>query len=229
LSPPSQSPCSPSPSIASLAFASCLGYSPFGTGAQCEEGRALRARLKSGDERFLAQAAVLVWRQCRTSGRFGEFFGPGVLLVPLPRSQPAARGPWVGERLSWYLAELGLAEAVWPLLRRCHGVRKSAFAPAGERPSVLEHYASFGLQPAAVRPQRRAGSSRPRVLLVDDVVTRGRTLLAAAARVREALPGWEVRGFALLRTLERAEHLGSIVDPCEGEVRWLRGDARRVP
>lgn len=94
---------------------------------------------------------------------------------------------------------------------------------------MLAHYASFGMEPAAVRPKRRAAPTRPRVLLVDDVVTRGRTLLAAAARVREALPGWEVRGFALLRTLDRAERLGSIVDPCEGEVRWLGGDARRVP
>jgi phosphoribosylpyrophosphate synthetase len=68
-----------------------------------------------------------------------------------------------------------------------------------------------------------------RLTLVDDVVTRGRTLLAAAARLHEAFPVAEIRAFALLRTLAQHEELCRLLEPYEGEVRWIFGDARRTP
>jgi pyrimidine operon attenuation protein/uracil phosphoribosyltransferase len=68
-----------------------------------------------------------------------------------------------------------------------------------------------------------------RLTLVDDVITRGRTLLAAAARLQEAFPCAEISAFALVRTLSRNETLSRVLDPCEGEVRWIYGDARRSP
>jgi predicted amidophosphoribosyltransferase len=122
---------------------------------------------------------------------------------------------------------VGLAAEVWPLLRRRRAVRKSAFATAGERPSVLEHYASFAVERTPLDPAPSAAGLR--LTLVDDVVTRGRTLLAAAVRLREAFPAADVRAFALLRTLRRDEVLYRVLDPCEGEVRWVSGDARRSP
>ena len=149
--------------------------------------------------------------------------GSRVVLVPVPGSAPAQGTDWVGERLAWCLREVGLAAEVWPVLRRRHAVRKSAFASAGERPSVLEHYASLAVERAA------SGEVGLKLTLVDDVITRGRTLLAAAGRLREAFPAAEVRAFALLRTLNRDETLLQVLDPCEGEVRWAAGDARRIP
>lgn len=71
-------------------------------------------------------------------------------------------------------------------------------------------------------------SNQLRLTLVDDVVTRGRTLLAAAARLSEVFPAAEIRAFALLRTLGRNERLHGLLDPYEGEVRWIAGDARRT-
>jgi orotate phosphoribosyltransferase-like protein len=67
------------------------------------------------------------------------------------------------------------------------------------------------------------------VVIVDDVITKGRTLLAAAARVREALPDAQIRAFALLRTMALVSDLTNLLDPCRGEIRWMRGDARRIP
>lgn len=133
------------------------------------------------------------------------------------------RADWVGARLAWCLREVGLAREVWPVLRRRHAVRKSAFAHAGERPSVLEHYASFAVERGI------SGKRGLRLTLVDDVITRGRTLLAAAGRLRQAFPAAEVRAFALLRTLDRSETLFQVLDPCQGEIRWAAGDARRIP
>ena len=155
--------------------------------------------------------------------RFGWALGSRVVLVPVPGSAPAQRADWVGERVAWCLREVGLAADVWPVLRRRHAVRKSAFANARERPSVLEHYASFAVE------RSTSGEAGLMLTLVDDVITRGRTLLAAAGRLREAFPAAEIRAFALLRTLNRGEMLLQVLDPCEGEVRWAAGEARRVP
>lgn len=206
-----------------LPFGSCFAYSPEGRGSLGDEGRLLRARLKAADPTWLPRLAARVWLESAGHGRFAALFGERALLVPVPGSASAPCTPWVGERLAWCLKEVGLAAEVWPLLRRRHGVRKSAFAPAGERPSVLEHYASFGMESA---PARRG---HLRLTLIDDVITRGRTLLAAAGRLREAFPEAEIRAFALLRTLGRDEALCKLLDPREGEVRWIAGDARRSP
>jgi len=90
---------------------------------------------------------------------------------------------------------------------------------------VLEHYASFAVE------TKMSGVSQGRLqlTLVDDVITRGRTVFAAACRLREAFPDAEIRAFAFLRTLAPDEVLGQVVDPCEGEVCWVFGDTRRRP
>lgn len=230
--------CAEGASFTLLPFASCFAYLPGGQGAPCEQGRLLCANLKAADRAWLAQLVVQVWTQARGHGRFPLIFGGRVILVPVPGSASLQRTDWVGARLAWSLRQVGLAAAVWPVLRRRHAVRKSAFAAVGERPSVLEHYASFEVEQAArcgsrTGPRgsvmgRRYGSGL-QLTLVDDVITRGRTLLAAAGRLREAFPEAEVRAFALLRTLNPDETLHRVLDPCEGEIRWACGDARRRP
>ncbi len=224
-------------SFPALSFASCFAYLPGASGPVCEEGRLLCARLKTADRAWLPRLVARVWLETVGHGRFATAFGAGVVLVPVPGSAPLQRADWVGERLASCLREVGLAAEVWSILRRRHAVRKSAFAAAGERPTVLEHYASFAVERASsdrapIGLCGLASESRGKGLqltLVDDVITRGRTLLAAAARLHEAFPGAQVRAFALLRTLGPDETLHRVLDPCEGEVRWVRGDARRRP
>jgi hypoxanthine phosphoribosyltransferase len=86
---------------------------------------------------------------------------------------------------------------------------------------VGNHYDSFAIEPIQPPPTQ--------VVLVDDVVTKGRTLLAAAARLKEAYPNTEVRAFALLRTMGLIEGVDQLLDPCVGEIRWRAGDAHRNP
>ena len=226
-----------SASLPTLRFASCFAYLPNGSGPVCEQGRLLCARLKVADRAWLPRLAAQVWLEAVGHGRFAEAFGKCVVLVPVPGSAPQRRLSWVGERLAWCLRELGLAAAVWPALQRGYAVRKSALAASGERPSVLEHYASFAVERSLQGRSPIGGCgivSEPdgpglRLTLVDDVITRGRTLLAAAVRLQEVFPCAEISAFALLRTLGRNETLSRVLDPCEGEVRWIYGDARRSP
>lgn len=210
---------------------------PGGSGPVCEEGRRLCAHLKAADPPWLARLASRVWLEAVGHGRFVAVLDGHTVLVPVPGSAPLQRPDWVGERLAWCLRELGLGAEVWPLLRRRYAVRKSAFAPLGERPSVPEHYASFAVdmnvESRALAEKRgfaaRSGGSGLRLTLVDDVITRGRTMLAAARRLRESFPGAEVCAFALLRTLGPREVMRQILDPCEGQVLWMYRDARRCP
>jgi adenine/guanine phosphoribosyltransferase-like PRPP-binding protein len=68
-----------------------------------------------------------------------------------------------------------------------------------------------------------------RIVLVDDVITKGRTILAAAAKLQEALPNADIRAFALVRTMGFLTHVPHFLEPCQGVVRWAGGDARREP
>ena len=207
--------------IKSVAFASCYVYSPCGTGTVCERSRLLRALLKTGDARFLVKYANRVQQQAADSAYLAGFFLADDVLVPVPGASPKSRGLWVAASLADALVREGLGALAWPGLRRICAVRKSATAPAGARPSVDAHYASFLM----ASPPREIRS----VILVDDVITKGRTLLAAAARVREALPGAHVRAFALLRTMGLTPCVRELLNPCRGEITWKAGDARRIP
>jgi adenine/guanine phosphoribosyltransferase-like PRPP-binding protein len=70
---------------------------------------------------------------------------------------------------------------------------------------------------------------RARVLLVDDFVTKGRTLLAAASVLADAFPGVEVWGFGVVRTMGLVPDIGRIASATVGEIRFERGDAVRNP
>lgn len=220
-------------SLPTLPFASCFAYLPGGSGLVCGEGRLLCARLKAADSVWLPRLVSQVWLQAVGHGRFATALDGSAVLIPVPGSTPLQVADWVGARVAWCLRELGLGAKVWPLLQRRHAVRKSAFAAAGKRPSVLEHYASFAVEPGllhrAIAAECGLAGRGLRLTLVDDVITRGRTLLAAACRLRESFPEAKIRAFAVLRTLGSDEPLYSVLDPCEGEVRWMSGDARRRP
>jgi len=208
--------------IRSISFASCYIYSPRAEGNASEGSRLLCARLKSADPDWLPRYAGQVFQQISRQRQFPGLFAKDLVLVPVPGSAPSAGVPWAAERLAIALKEIGLAGAVLVCLRRRFAVRKSATALSGERPTVQEHYNSFVAEDQSPhRPHR--------ILLVDDVVTKGRTLLAAAARLHEAFPNADLRAFALVRTMGFLPQLERLLEPCEGIIRWAGGDARREP
>lgn len=120
--------------------------------------------------------------------------GPDVVLVPVPRSTvpnvwPPPPADWGGRQLAEALQAAGLAERVHFGLQRVRSVeRASAGAPA-DRPSVAEHMTSLEADVTSLEP----GSS---VVVVDDLVTRGTQLMAAARTLENALGGLRVAGFA---------------------------------
>jgi hypothetical protein len=188
----------------------------------CERSRLMRALLKAGDEGFMRKYAWRVCQEAKNSHLLAGFFAPTDLLVPVPGSAPYRTGAsWASLDLALALVDEGLGGAAWTGLHRARAVRKSATAAPGTRPTVNLHYESFYVERPAQPPEG--------IVLIDDVVTKGRTLLAAASRVREAFPAAQIRAFALLRTMGMIPDVQHLVDPCRGQIRWRGGDARRSP
>jgi predicted amidophosphoribosyltransferase len=208
--------------IRTIEYASCYVYSPTGTGAVCERSRLMRALLKAGDASFMLKYALRVRQQVAESPPLAGFFGTSDVLVPVPGCAPSMRGGvWAAKHLAVALVNEGLGVAAWSGLRRVRAVRKSATAALGERPTVNLHYESFLIEEPAMPLER--------IVLIDDVITKGRTLLAAASRIHDAFPGAQIRAFALVRTMGLTPGVEQLLDPCKGEIRWRSGDAYRCP
>jgi hypothetical protein len=206
----------------SLSFASCYIYAPRGAGLLSAGARLLCQRVKASDPRWLPRFAGQVVELCARERAFGQLFARDAWLVPVPGCAPACARSTAACQLAMAFHALGLAREVWPGIARHIVVTKSSTALLGERPTVRQHYESFVVGAAP-------GLSVRRIVLVDDVITKGRTLLAAAARLRGEFPDVDIRAFALIRTMGFLARIDRLLAPCEGVVYWADGDARREP
>ena len=68
-----------------------------------------------------------------------------------------------------------------------------------------------------------------RILVVDDIVTKGATLLAGASRIAEAFPEADVHAFALIRTLGLVPDVERMIDLTVGQIAWDGVDVHRSP
>ena len=97
-----------------------------------------------------------------------------------------------------------VADAV-PCLVRVHSVHKSSSGSSRERLLPKEHYDSMSVEPSLVHPDN--------ILLVDDILTMGSTLLGAANRVAKIYPDACIRGFVAMRTVGRIYKFREVWDP----------------
>lgn len=202
--------------LSELRFASALSYSVRGDSVDAESSRNWRSRLKRersvGDpprpfSRFFAE---------RIRGRldetpFSDVLTPTATLVPVPASgllQPHSL--WVPFELATALVDVGLGSCVEACLKRIEAVPKSAWQSPEGRPSAQRHYESMRVQTLMYAPTE--------VVLVDDVVTRGATFLAAASRVHDAFPNARVTAFAAMRAMSSPNEFSALFDPCLGTI-----------
>lgn len=108
-----------------------------------------------------------------------------------------------------------------PCLERVKAVPKSAFAAAGARPKPMEHYDSIQVT--------KMVTDRESLCLVDDVITKGATLLAAASRLQETYPTAKITAFAVVRTLGFVDDIQRIVEPALGTITLRSDEAFREP
>ena len=109
-----------------------------------------------------------------------------------------------------------------PDVRRVRQVPKSAYQAPGDRPNARTHYDTISVEPQLINPTR--------ILLVDDIVTKGNTLLGCASRAAEAFPQAQIRAFAMVRTMGLVPDIDRRLSPCVGRIiRSPGGEARRDP
>jgi hypothetical protein len=208
--------------LSELTFGALLTYSPRGRSEVSQRSRRVCYDLKAGD----AQTLLLVGQRLRDHVARGAlleaFFGSDVTLVPMPRSAPLVSGAlWPAQKICDAIMHVGLAAQSTPVLERVTAVTKSASAGPGERPRVSEHYESL-------RAVARIDVSH-RIVLIDDVLTKGSTAIAAASRIAEAYPNAQIALFSVIRTKGMVPEIGQILDPAVGAIRVEGDEVDRQP
>ena len=178
-------------------------------------GTGIRPRKIMGwakDARADVLARIATLCKERESTAFKGVFGPDATLVPVPRSAPRRTEDtlWPGLSLANVLHEHGLGRDVQQLLLRTEAVPKAHGSAGGERPTISTLSRSL-------RWRGDLGSDLERVVLVDDVVTRGTTFLSARDVIHSVQPGLKVQGFAAIRTMS-FDVVETPVDPVRGTI-----------
>jgi hypothetical protein len=214
--------------LAQLEFGALLTYAPHGDSPECRNSKDVMLALKN--DRFVGNPPILMSELiAQTIQRkmaelpFASFFQPNPILIPTPKSSlMQANTLWVPERIANALVRMGIGKAVVSCLVRANPVRKAAFCAPSERPTAVEHYESIGVQGSLSPPSE--------ILLVDDIVTRGATLLGAANRLADVFPKAQIRAFAAMRTISNPIEFQKVYDPCIGMIDlWESGDTFRRP
>jgi predicted amidophosphoribosyltransferase len=148
---------------------------------------------------------------------FGHFFRPNTILVPVPKSslmQPDTL--WVPERIAKAIVAAGIGKQVDACLIRTKPVAKAASCVSSERPTAKQHYDSITVQGALSKPDE--------IVLIDDIVTRGATLIGCANRLADAFPECRIRAFVAMRTISNPNDFQTVYSPCIGTIDLWEAD-----
>jgi predicted amidophosphoribosyltransferase len=152
---------------------------------------------------------------------FKEFFGKDVALIPVPKSSLMKTDSlWVSDRLASALANKGLG-IHFPCLERIRPVPKSAYSKSENRPKATDHFNSIRCITQLQHPSE--------MLLIDDVITRGATMLGCASVLKQRFPNTVIRGFAAIRTISNPSGFTSLQTPCIGKITLKAQDTIRRP
>jgi hypothetical protein len=214
--------------LSEIEFGAFLTYSPNGVDDKARESQRWVRTIK--DERIVgtppmpASALVASRLRVQLAGTgLGSLLTPNAVLVPAPRSSLLKSGSlWVPYLLAKAMVGQGLGREVWTCLQRATPTRKAATAPSNDRPLAREHYASMSVT--------NLRFMHDEIVVVDDVVTRGATLLAAVSRLQNSLPGAKVSGFSVVRTISDPAEFRQMLDPCLGKISLTsNGQTHRRP
>jgi len=199
-----------------IPFVSFLQYAPQGASNTSLESKAVVLKIKT--DGFYSKKQIIPYAIERFEHyltdleEHRDWFSPSTFLIPTPRSAPIVTGAvWPSHRICEELNSRKLGGHILPCVRRMVALQKSATA-RGNRPDPIDHYKSVEVDsstPRLFQPER--------ILLVDDVVTRGSTFLGIVPRLQESFPNADILCFALVRTMSRTD-IDSMAAPVVGHI-----------
>ncbi len=214
--------------LSELDYGALLAYATHGDSAKIQHSKDVMNKLKN--DGFVEDPPILMsqWvartiQQNRSTLTFASFFQPDTILVPTPKSSLMKQGTlWVPDRLATALVGRGLGKKVARILERVTAVRKAAWSAPEDRPLPHDHMESMVVQKLLSEPSD--------ILLIDDIITRGATLLGAASRLAEVFPRTRIRAFAAMRAITSQGDFDKVYCPVVGKI-YLRseGDTLRRP
>lgn len=213
--------------IKEVKFGSYLTYTPRGESDSAKRSKNLMLTLKNEHKigeppKLISEIIAEQIKKKINTLPFKDFFGPEVLLVPVPKSSLRHEGTlWVPDRIVKALEKQGLGKR-YVCLKRVIAVNKSAVSTNADRPKAKQHYESIKCERILPQPTR--------IVLIDDIVTRGSTLLGCASKLKEIFPNVLIYAFAAIRTISVANDFEKIENPCIGKINLLSdGNTHRDP
>jgi len=213
--------------LSTLEYAAYLSYTPRGITDEAKKSKTIMYDIKQ--DRLVSTPPVPISEFIAKNLKselnvlpFSDFFGENVSLVPVPKSSLMTPGSlWVPLRIVQAFCRHGLGKELNCLIRT-KPVPKAASSRPEDRPRAIDHYQSIEVQTNMTSPVN--------IILVDDVITRGATLLGAASRLHEAFPDATIRAFAVLRTISNPDEFNKIFLPVKGSITLdPGGQTRRSP
>ncbi|HFI4797914.1 phosphoribosyltransferase [Elizabethkingia anophelis] len=165
-----------------------LRYSPRGTSEKAKQSRLYLGKCKNGALEFNQNLVKAI-----KSANISDYFD-GATLVPVPRSTLTLPESFLPtEVIANVLVDNRIGNSVSLCLNRIKPIPKSSGQyNAGERNSVQTHLDSLDVT-SLIIPEDK-------IIIVDDVLTLGRTAMAAAIKLKKAYPDKEIKIFSPFRT-----------------------------
>jgi len=211
--------------ISEVKFGSLLTYTPRGNLTKHYESRTVMRNLKNdvvlqSGNLMSEDIARIILRELKNYP-FSDYFNEDAILIPTPKnSLPQKDDLWVPQRITSVFASNGLGKSEECLIRETPLPRSSKVS-APNRPKAFQHYDSMKVRELLFNPKE--------IVLVDDVITRGATVLGTVNRLAETFPKALIRVFAVMRTISNPDDFSKIVDPCTGTISLVGENTFREP
>jgi hypothetical protein len=172
----------------SFEFMTLLVYSPRGHSVNAQKSRRLAGACKNGEMPFALKIADKI-KELDTEDYFKDS-----VLIPIPRSTPLVVGAvFPAKTLAEGLLRYGFGNNVYTSLKRTLPINKSSNNFSAEtRNTVQTHLDSLTVEPLLI--------TEPIIILVDDILTLGRTAMASAMKLQDIYPDKEIKIFCPFRT-----------------------------
>ncbi len=198
-------------------FHTILVYSPSGNSLTAIDSRTLLGACKNGNINFAQNLSKKIFELKQ------EFFFENSVFVPVPRSTPLMVGAvYPSKILAETLVSNGLGNGVYECLKRTKAIPKSSSQfSADSRNSVQTHLNSISVSSLII--------SEPTIIVIDDVLTLGRTTMASAIKLKEAYPDKEIKIFSPFRTRSFGGYEDILIDVQHGEMILSSNDKVILP